>query len=162
MDLGVSAITAVAATYLAFVALRHSAKSRISVVWHHSSQLPLTAGTDDHFIFDVSNVGHWYAKPVARDIIVEFRCSDIFRNAQLFRGGVGGSEESRAVGVSSPGPDLILKSLPFTLFAGEWTKFAVMVEWLPRMQGGGMIAVRAYAADGANFWRDFKFEFRSA
>jgi hypothetical protein len=152
-------VTAFAATYLAFVALRHSAKPRIIVVWHRGSPLPLSAGRDNHLIFDVINIGHWYASPPARDIVVEFRCSSVFRDARLLRGGVGGSQEAQDAGHSCPGPELILRSLPFTLFAEERAKFAVVVDWLGRMAGNGTIAVRAYSADGATFWRDFGFEF---
>lgn len=88
-NLIVSSITAIAATYLAFVALRQSAKPNILACWQRGSDLPLRpkSGFDDVFIFDVFNVGHWYAQPPAHDIFFELECPRCFGKMKLVSGG---------------------------------------------------------------------------
>jgi hypothetical protein len=158
-DLAVASVTAVAASYLAFAALKNSAKPRFRVAWLRSSQETLrTTGDDDVFIFDVINIGHWYAKPPARDISLEFTCPWVFRKAELLRGGRGGVLQ--ASGVSRGSEDrIILRAVPFTLHVGERAKFAIEVEWYSNVVGGGSIAVKAHSMEGASFHKHFGFSF---
>lgn len=160
-NLVVSTVTAVAAVYLALAALKHTAKPRIIVVRHRPSDHPLRirSGFDDIFIFDVINVGHWYAKPPARDISIEFQCPWFFKKAELFKGGVGGVLEACAAGGSSDS-QITLASRPFTIFAGEKAKFAIEVQWTGfRIQGNGVIVVKAHSSNGATYFHDFHFDF---
>jgi hypothetical protein len=161
-NLIVSTVTAIAATYIALTALKHSAKPCITVVWQRPSPGTLDAGSgdDDWFIFDVINLGHWYAKPPAHDIVAEFRDDHpVFTRMELFKGGVGGPSQAFDTASSSPGPALVLRSLPFTLYAGEQAKFGVKVEWFKRMSGGGSIVVKAHSANGATYFHNFGFSF---
>ena len=159
-NLIVSAITAIAATYLALTALKHGAKPRLLVVCRHGCTNPMrTSSSDPHFIFDVVNIGHWYAKPPAHDIIVEFWCSSVFARIALLKGGRGGVEQAVDTAPSSPGPQMMVKSLPFTLYARESTKFAIHVQWYPYSVGRGVIRIRAYSANGAWITEEFKFRY---
>jgi hypothetical protein len=153
-----SVVTAVAATYLALLALRHSAKPRIDVIWQRGSRGLLRPSMDTVFIFDVFNTGHWYAKPIARDIVISFDCPDFFDTARLLRRGVGGILEAEAKS-SGTKSEVNLTSLPFTLFAGEQTKFAIEVTWWKNISGNGDILVRVQSLEGASYKRRFDFEF---
>lgn len=162
-NLAVSVVTAVAAIYLALAALKHTAKPRIKVVWQRPSQgsLRTDTGFDNLFIFDVFNVGHWYSKPPARQLVMEFRCSDVFTHATLRKGGTGGQKESRATGHSCPGPPLVLHSSPVTIFPGEMIKFGVEVGWFGNMSGAGWIEVRASSENGVAYLKEFQFHFEN-
>ena len=157
-NLVVSSVTAGAATYLAYLALQNSAKPRIDIIWQRPSLGQLRPGHDDNFIFDVFNVGRWYSKPIARDIVIEFECDWYFSVARLLCGGVGGvlEAEDRSEGSASR---LVLRSRPFTLYAGENAKFAIEVSWFDRVEGNGSIGVKALSSNGAEYFGDFRFEF---
>jgi hypothetical protein len=148
-NLVVSAITAIAATYLALAALKHGAKPRLLVLCRHGCSEPMRTSSDRHFIFDVINLGHWYAKPPAHDIIVEFWCSSVFARIGLLNVSRREIEEAVDTAPSSPGRQMTVKSLPITLYAGERTKFALQVQWYPFTVGRGVVHIRAYSANGA-------------
>jgi hypothetical protein len=157
----VSTVTAIAASYLAFLALQHSAKPQLKVVWQRPSQGPLhpSFGHDGIFIFDVFNPKIWYARPIARDIVLQFECPWYFSTVRLLKRGVGGIQEAEAESEGSHS-ELVLESLPFTLHCGEKAKFALEVVWMSRLGGGnGSIDVKAQTSDGAAYRRSFPFDF---
>lgn len=64
-------LTSIVVVYLAYLALKHTAKPKIQIDWVENNQIFNTA-TDYTLTFKLSNIGHWYGKPAAKNIIFFF------------------------------------------------------------------------------------------
>lgn len=155
-NFALSSVTAMAALYIAFVALRHTAKPKLRVTWQRGSQLPLTP-QDTNFIFDVFNVGHWYGKPTAKEVVIEFDFPEIFGRVEL-RCGSSAAEVTDFSPLEGGVGRRMIKSPAFTLHAYEGARFVVTAKWIGMpMNGNSNITIRAVSHDGAALIEDFPF-----
>src|ERR1035437_6360964 len=82
-NLVVSAVTALCAIYIAFLALRHTAKPRIDVMLLRSGDELLGCNTEILFNLEVRNVGYWYAAAPAINITVYCNFDPAFAPLEL-------------------------------------------------------------------------------
>lgn len=82
-NLVISTVTALCAIYIAFLALRHTAKPRIDVSLLNHMDEPLGCNTEIIFDFEVRNIGYWYASAPAINITVYCNFDPAFNLSEL-------------------------------------------------------------------------------
>ena len=93
-----NAVTTLCALYLAFVALHHSAKPRIKIELREPHMM--TCGSEHTLVLALRNVGHWYAKPTAVDVVVYCNFDPSFEPIEIAYGSV---RHTRTVGSAKAG-----------------------------------------------------------
>ncbi len=147
-------IVAVCALYLSFAALKHTARPNVEVRLINSSLLP--CGKTVTFIFGFSNIGHWYAKPMAINLVAFCNFDAAFELIELRYGstqsfvntdikeGVGGMNYLKAKGLK--------------LTYGEESEQVHIKAVVPKMKGRYKIRISAYSDNGVSFMKEFAVE----
>jgi hypothetical protein len=64
-------ITTMVVVYLTLLALKHTAKPKIKIIWTNKN-LCFTTSTCYQLLFNLLNTGHWYGRPAAKNIVFYF------------------------------------------------------------------------------------------
>jgi len=86
IQLGFTIITTVSTLYLSYIALVHTAKPRIVI--NLKNDRSILCGDEINFKFCVQNIGHWYAKPMAINLIVYCNFSKELELKKMFFGSI--------------------------------------------------------------------------
>lgn len=151
-----SIVTAICASYLSFLALKHTAKPNIDVELVSRKIMP--CGERVVLVFEFSNIGHWYGRPIAINTTAFFNfdpeCKLLesrYGSTQLYvrsnpKRGVGGSVYLKATGLK--------------LTYGEASEAVHIVLYAPQERGVYCIRVVAFSDNGANLKKEFEVECR--
>lgn len=151
-NLAIGAITALCATYLAFAALKHSAKPKIVV------SLPLSAqhvccNNDYVFVFEITNRGHWYGTPPALNIIVYCNFHSAFDLKELRYGSV--QELSNTHVRSGTGGMRFIRAKGLKLVGRGSSERIHVYARTPKEEGVYGVNVAAFSDNGASLAQDF-------
>jgi len=149
----VSTITALCAIYLAFLALRHTAKPRVGIVLLNSTDEVLVCGTEAVFVFEVYNIGYWYGAAPAINITVYCNFDPAFEPIELRYGSI---QETTNTHVRTGKGDLrYIRAEGLKLSRkGEAEKIHVIAK-APNSAGTFKIKATAFSEDGASTTREF-------
>lgn len=146
-----TAVTTICALYLAGAALKHGARPHINVQF--LSPGPHPCDTEVVFRFGLTNVGHWYGRPMAINTTVFCNFSPQFRLLELkygstqayndldFKTGVGGL--------------VYLKAKGLKLTHGEEAEEIHVRAITPPVPGEFLVRISAYSENGASLMREF-------
>ena len=152
-NLVISTITALCAIYIAFLALKHTAKPRIALTLLNSTDELLNCGSETDFIFEVYNVGYWYVAAPAINITVYCNFDPAFVPLELkygsvqeissthVRTGKGGLKYIRAKGIKLSR-------------RGEAERIHVLAR-VPDRRGTFKLKATAFSEEGASVTRNF-------
>src|SRR5665213_2458854 len=87
-NLIISTVTAISAIFIALLALRHTAKPKIDVLLLNSEDDVLDCGNEVTFIFEIYNVGYWYAAAPALNITLYCNFDPAFDLVELRYGSI--------------------------------------------------------------------------
>lgn len=146
--------TALAAVYIAFLALVHTAKPRINVVL-----LEDTTQACNRLIklrFELRNVGHWYAIPPAIDIVAYCDFDPAFDLIEL---DYGSQQEIHATEVRiGKGGKKYFKAKGIMLIADDLGEIVQVQLKTPQVPGRYYARLSAYSANGLSHVQDFHIE----
>jgi hypothetical protein len=149
-----STLTAVAAIYITFIALQQTARPEIDI--HMKGNLIFPSATECIFVFELVNIGHWYASPAAIDINVwpNFDSAFVLRECRY------GSTQKRLNAHVRFGKDGVtfVRAKEIKLgYKGETEEFHI-VGTTPDSPGRYQIKVTAISENGAACRRVFSIE----
>jgi|HubBroStandDraft_5_1064220.scaffolds.fasta_scaffold329822_2 hypothetical protein len=145
-------ITTFCALYLSYAALKHSAKPNVEVRMLKPSIL--ACGEIGHFVFEFSNVGHWYARPTAIDVVVFCNFAHEFKLMELRYGSVQEYSDSEVrVGV---GKMNFLKARGLKLTYGEEGEEIHVRAKAPHRGGEYLIRISAFSENGVSLKKEFR------
>jgi hypothetical protein len=151
ISLVVSSVTAMCAIFLSYEALVHSARPRLSLKMLTSSSLH--CGVESTHIFAVENAGHWYASPMAVDVMVYCNFDPAF---QLQRMRYGSIQEHVNTKVKSGVGDMkYLKAKGLKVSKREEGEHIHVVAIAPTLPGKYIIRLTASSANGASLTKEF-------
>lgn len=146
----ISSLTAICALYIAYVALRHTAKPNIKI--NMLNRKTFLRNEEVIFIFECINIGYWYAKPVAIDVTVfcnfepEFKLKELgYGSSQTFR------DTDTKIGV---GKMIYLKAKGLKLTFGEEGEQIHVKVITPNIVGEYKIRLSAYSGNGVSYERE--------
>lgn len=143
-------ITTVCALYLSFVALRHSARPNIAV--RMVSPSSLCCAEESQLVFEFGNVGHWYAKPMAINVVAFCNFDPQFELLEIAYGSVQAYKDTW-VGV---GKTKYVKAKGLKLaFGDEWEAVHIRAR-TPVTPGNYRIRISAYSDNGASLVKEFR------
>lgn len=150
-NLGLSATTALCALYLAFATLKHTARPNIGCRLRGPHRVPCSS--EALFTLDFENVGYWYAKPIAVNVIAYCNFDPHFKLREIRYGSVGelSSTEVRA-GVGGMN---YLKAKGLVLTYGEAPESVGILAVTPAVEGQYAVLITARSENGASFSRGF-------
>lgn len=144
-------ITALCALYLAYAALKHSATPNIRIrmlndkIFHCKQRV--------FFIFECTNIGYWYAKPTALNVIVFCNFAPEFELLELRYGSNQAYTDLDAkIGV---GRMTYLKAKGLKLTHGEEGEAIHVKAITPEKAGKYKIRVSAYSDNGVSYRQEF-------
>ncbi|MBI3124781.1 MAG: hypothetical protein HYZ10_10300 [Ignavibacteriales bacterium] len=145
-----SGITTLAALYLSYVALKHSARPSIKI--HMTCDQPIYCNEETNFLFELENVGHWYAKPMVVNLIIYFNFDNQFTlNFLKF----GSTQELLNKNVKTGvGNMKYLKASGIKLSYGEQREKALVNVIPPSTPGKYKIKLSSYSENGVSYRRD--------
>jgi hypothetical protein len=150
-NLILSGITTVCALYLAYVALKHSAKPNVRVRMLNSKILQCNETV--MFVFEFTNVGYWYAKPVAINVLVFCNFAPEFELIELRYGSSQSYADTDAkVGV---GKMIYLKAKGLKLTHGEEGEEVHVKVITPKNEGEYKIRITAFSDNGVSLKQEF-------
>lgn len=150
----VSTVTAVCALYLSYVALQHSAKPKIAI--QMASTRLVEIGKEAVFRFRLVNVGHWYAKPSAVDIMVFCNFDPAFELESIHYGSV--QEYENAEVRQGVGGFNFLKAKGIKLGTGEDGEEVHVKLTTPTMPGVYLVRISALSEGGVSEKGEFKIK----
>ena len=151
-NLILSFITSLCAIYLAFAALKHSARPNVKVVMANANSQDCSSTTQ--FIFRFTNVGHWYAKPPAINLVTFCNFSPEFELLELRYGATQQlSNKEVRVGVVKM---KYLKAKGLKLSYGDEGEEVHVTARVPEEEGEYLIKISAYAENGMSLREEFK------
>lgn len=143
-------ITTVCALYLSLVALRHSALPRIDV--RMVAPRAIECSTEHTLIFEFGNVGHWYAKPMAVNVVVYCNFDPHFNPIEIAFGSVQAYKDTWV----GKGKMKYLKAQGIKLAYGEeWEAMHTRVV-APATPGDYLVRISAYSDNGASMVKEFR------
>lgn len=151
LNLGFTFITTLCALYLAYVALQHSAKPRIKIRLLNRSEL--LCGNEIIFKFKISNIGYWYAKPIAVNLVVYCNFDKQFDLRKMFYGSVQQLKDDfikKGVGNMN-----YFKATGLKVGPGKEGEEIHILSETPEKPGKYHIRVDAYSENGASYRNDF-------
>jgi hypothetical protein len=151
VNLVFSVATTVCVLFLAYAALAHTARPNLTV--RLRSQKRLECGTAATFIFELINLGHWYASPMAVDVTVYCNFPPEFGLHQLRYGSV--QEHSTNEIKNGVGGMCYLRAKGIKLSKHEGGEEIHVLATTPRRPGSYRLRVSAYSANGASVANDF-------
>ncbi len=149
-----STVTAVAAIYVAFIALQQTARPRIDV--RMTGDFTLPAATESKFVFEVINVGHWYAAPAAAGINVYPNFDPEFKLRECRYGSVQ-EQVNTHVRIGKGGLTYVRAKHIGLSAKNEMEEFHV-IGTTPDKAGRYRILVSATSENGASCQREFWIE----
>jgi hypothetical protein len=153
-NLVVSAVTALCAIYIAFLALRHTAKPRIDVMLLRSGDELLGCNTEILFNLEVRNVGYWYAAAPAINITVYCNFDPAFAPLELR---YGSTQETTNTHVRiGKGGVKYLKAEGLKLSRRDEAERIHVLAKTPGYPGNFVIKVTAFSEEGASITREFQ------
>jgi len=151
-SLAFTIITTVCALYLAFAALRHTARPTVGVRLSSPGVLP--CDREHWFVFVLENQGHWYGRPTAIDVAVFCNFTHAF---QLLECRYGSAQEfsDRTVKVGV-GRMHYLKAKGIKLTYGEEGEEVHVLARTPKGPGEYLIRISACSDNGVSLMQEFK------
>jgi len=147
-------LTALAAVYIAFLALVHTAKPRINVVLLEGTTQPCNRLIK--LRFELQNVGYWYALPPAIEITTYCNFDPAF---DLIGLGYGSQQEIRTAEVRiGKGSRKYLKAQGIKLIANDFGEIVQVHLKTPQNPGRYLARLSAYSANGLSHVQDFYIE----
>jgi hypothetical protein len=147
----VAVITAICATYLAYMALKHSAKPRAIVIFEE----PYTLNSNETGLlkFKFKNTGHWYAKPMVVNMTVFINFDENFEPIEIRYGSVQETIENNVrIG---KGNMKFLKAKGIKLGYNEYHEEVHVLAKAPEKIGSYKIKVDAYSDNGLDLSQNF-------
>jgi hypothetical protein len=149
-SLAASIVTGLAALYIAYVALQHTARPNIDI--RLIAPQRIRRGEEVTIIFEVTNIGHWYAKPSAINVTIFFNFDPAF---DLIESRYGSTQEFKD---SEPqigkGGMKYLKAKGLKLGYGHGGEQVHIIARAPAQRGDYRVRLSAYSENGASFGRD--------
>jgi hypothetical protein len=153
-NLVISTLTAVSAIFIAFLALRHTAKPKIDVLLLNSKDDVLDCGSEVMFIFEVYNVGYWYAAAPALNITLYCNFDPAFDPVELRYGSIQ-EYLNKHVRVGKGGLKYIrAKGLKLSQ-RGEAEKVYVR-SFVPKQPGRYRIKATAFSDEGTGVTKEYR------
>jgi hypothetical protein len=149
-----STITALCAIYIAFLALRHTAKPRIRVVLLNSEDEVLPCGKEVTFVYEVYNVGYWYGAAPAIDVTVYCNFDPAFQPIELRYGSV--QEMSNTHVRIGKGGLKYIRATGLKLVRKREAERIHVVARTPVTPGAFKINAAAFSKDGASASSEFQ------
>ncbi len=150
----VSTITAICALYLSYVALQHSAKPKISIKMLSTQFVKIEH--EKVFRFQLINVGHWYAKPSAVDIMVFCNFDPAFDLKSIHYGSVQEYENTKVR--KGVGGFNFLKAKGIKLGTGEEGEEVHVKLTTPKTKGTYSVRISALSEGGVSEKKEFKIK----
>jgi len=151
-DLIFTTITTMCALYLAYAALKHTAKPNVRVRILSHKHLPCNEKCLLKFAFD--NIGYWYAKPTAINVTVYFNFDPNFKLIELRYGSNQTYKDRDAkIGV---GKMAYLKAKGLKLTYGEEGEEVHALVRTPKKQNVYRIRISAYSENGVSLKEEFQ------
>jgi hypothetical protein len=149
-----STVTALAAIFIAFVALQQTARPRIDVRMKGERAFP--SGTECKFVFEVVNVGHWYGTPAASGINVYPNFDPSFTLLECRYGSV--QEQVNTHLRFGKGGLAFIRAKHISLGIRNETEEFHVIGVTPQQPGRYRIVVAAVSENGASCQREFEVE----
>ena len=147
-------VAAAATIYIAYLALVHTAKPRITVSLREPNRQPCSRLLGLHY--DLKNRGHWYALPPAIDIVV---FCDFDPRFELVGLGYGSQQEILAAEVRvGKGGRKFLKAKGLKLIANDLGEVIQVHLRTPEEPGTYLTRISAYSPNGLSHFQDFPLE----
>ena len=152
INIGLSLITAISASYLAYAALKHSARPHAKV--HLNEPKLLYAGATDLFKFSFQNAGHWYSKPMIVNMTTYINFDT---NFEPFFIQYGSTQEIKDENVRiGKGKMKFLKAKGIKLSYGEDDEEIHVKAKNPSTPGRYKIKISAYSENGLSLTKHFE------
>lgn len=151
INTGLGLITAGCATYLAYAALKHSARPNAKVFMMEPKQL--YSGATVLFKFAFQNAGHWYAKPMVVRMTAYINFDRDFEPLSMQSGSTQ-AVESHDVRIGK-GKMKYLKVQGIMLSYGEDSEEVHVTATNPSVPGRYRIKISAYSENGLNLTKHF-------
>jgi hypothetical protein len=149
----VAFITAICATYLAYMALKHSAKPRAIVIFEEP--FALNCNETGLLKFKFKNIGHWYAQPMIVNMTVFINFDEYFEPIEIRFGSIQEIIESNVrIG---KGNMKFLKAKGIKLGYNEYHEEVHVLTKAPEKIGSYKIKVDAYSDNGLDLSQNFYF-----
>jgi|ERR1700693_52912 len=153
-NLALSAVTSLCALFLAYAALKHSAKPNVCV--RVLTPTLLYCNEAVLFRFEFTNRGYWYAKPTATDVVVFCNFALEFELIELRYGSVQSySDTDVRLGV---GNMRYLKAKGLKLTFGEEGEEVHVRAVTPKSKGKYKVRISAYSQNGVSLKKEFMFK----
>ena len=151
LNVGLSFVTAVSASYLAFAALVNTTRPRASVVLiNHTHSYP---GERVVFVFSFKNVGHWYAKPMIVNMTIYINFDSAFDLVEMRSGSTQQNISTNAK--IGKGNMKYFKSKGMHLSFGEDAEEIHVVARVPKKPGEYRLKVSAFSENDASLSKVF-------
>ena len=135
-------------TYIAYVALVHTAKPKIKIEMNPTK---VQKGSEVVFDFEVTNKGHWYAAPPAIDVFlyINFDQGFVVTGVQY---GLGQDRVTPKVGDGQEGRKYV-KAKGIKLFGKKHPEYVFVHAQTPNEPGEYEIGLDAYSENGVAYSR---------
>ncbi|MBN1920418.1 MAG: hypothetical protein JW892_04185 [Anaerolineae bacterium] len=150
-NLIITSIIAICALYLAYAALKHAATPNVRV----SMSTPKTLQCNETilFVFEFTNIGYWYAKPPAINMIVFCNFAPEFKLVELRYGSSQAYADTDAkIGV---GKMVYLKAKGLKLIYGQEAEEVHVKAITPAVEGEYGIRISGFSDNGVNIRKEF-------
>jgi hypothetical protein len=149
-------ITTICTLFISFIALQHSARPRIQA--RLLTEDKVQTGIEAIFLFEVTNIGQWYAKPPAINVLVYFNFDPAFEPIELLYGSA--QEISNKHVRMGKGGMKFLRAKEIKLsYGGEAERLQVTTR-TPQRGGLYRLRISAFSENGASFNRDYHIRVR--
>jgi len=147
----IAVITAICATYLAYMALKHSAKPRALVIFEEP--YTLEKNTNALIKFQFKNIGHWYAKPMVVNMTVFINFEESFEPIEIRFGSIQEIVDKNVrIG---KGNMKYLKAKGIKIGYSEYHEEIHVLTKCPEKSGNYKIKVDAYSENGLDLSENF-------
>lgn len=147
-----SFITTICALYLAYAALKHSARPNVKVAMLNPDSQ--TCSVTTRFVFQFTNVGHWYAKPPAINVVAFCNFSSEFEILELRYGARQQFSKTKVrIGV---GNVKYLKATGLKLSYGDVSEEVHVTAKVPERKGEYLIKISAYSENDMSLRKEFR------
>lgn len=154
LNICLSLITALSALYLAYAALKHSARPHAKV--HLKEPKYLYAGVTDLFIFSFQNTGHWYSQPMVVNMTAYINFDASFEPLYIRYGSIQDIKNKKVK--IGKGKMKYLKAKGIKLSYGEDDEQIFVCARNPLLPGKYKIKVSAYSENGLSLNTIFEVE----
>jgi hypothetical protein len=154
INISLGLITAISASYLAYAALKHSARPHAKVYLREPKKF--YTSTTEMFKFAFENAGHWYSKPIVVNMTVFLNFDE---NFDLFHIEYGSAQEIKDDNVRiGKGKMKFLKAKGLKLSYGEDDEEIYIKAMTPSRPGQYKIKISAYSENGLSLTKHFQIK----